>query len=122
MTPKAYVRTGKTASVMGIIVGVVMLVLGMAFFSFLQEDGSDIGQIFMAFWMLILIIIIAYYVYNLNSKNPSSSAMAEIELDSPAGVSSGEEKLHSLERLRKEKLITEKEYQQKRKEIMREKW
>jgi amino acid permease len=122
MSPKAYVRPGKTASVMGIIVGIVMLFLGMAFFSFLQEDGSGIGQVFMAFWMLILIIIIAYYVYNLNSQNPSSAAMAEIELDMPAGVSSGEEKLRSLERLKKEQLITDEEYQQKRKEIMQEKW
>jgi len=110
------------ASIIGIVVGIVMLILGMAFFSFLQNDGSGIGQIFMAFWMLIVALIIAYYVYNLNSQNPSSTAMAEIELDMPASGSSGEEKLRSLERLKKEQLITEEEYQQKRKEIMQEKW
>jgi cytochrome c-type biogenesis protein CcmH/NrfG len=76
----------------------------------------------MAFWMLILIMIIAYYVYNLNSQNSSSAAMAEIELDMQNNGSSGEEKLRSLERLKKEQLITDEEYQQKRKEIMQQKW
>lgn len=122
MSPKAYVRPGKMVSVMGIIAGCVMLLLGMAFFSFLQEEGSSIGQIFMAFWMLIVILIIAYYVYNLNSQKASSVAMAEIELDMADSGSSGEEKLRSLERLKKERLITEEEYQQKRKEIMQQKW
>jgi amino acid permease len=122
MNPKAYVKPGRMASIMGIVVGIVMLILGMAFFSFLQNDGSDIGQIFMAFWMLIVVLIIAYYVYSLNARNPSSAAIAEIELDIPVSGSSGEEKLHSLERLKKEQLITEEEYQQKRKEIMQQKW
>ena len=122
MSPKAFVRPGKIASVMGIVVGIVMLILGMIFFSFLQNDGSDIGQVFMAFWMLILIMIIAYYLYNLNSQNSASAAMAEIELDMQNSGSSGEEKLRSLERLKKEQLITEEEYQQKRKEIMQQKW
>ena len=122
MSQKAYVRPGKMASVMGIISGCVMLILGMVFFSILLVEGSGIGQIFMAFWILIVIIIIAYYVYNLKSQKASSVAMAEIELDMPTSGISAEEKLRSLERLKKERLITEEEYLQKRKEIMQQKW
>lgn len=126
MSPKAYVRPGKMASVIGIIAGSLMLLFGIVFFSLLRDDGSGdgsgIGQIFVAFWMLILILIISYYVYNLKSQKASSVAMAEIELDMPASGSSGEEKLRSLERLKKEQLITEEEYHQKRKEIMQQKW
>ena len=102
--------------------GFVMLLFGMVFFSLLRDDGSSIGQIFMVFWMLILIIIITYYVYNLKSQKASSVAMEEIELDTQDSGSSVEEKLRSLERLKKERLITEEEYLQKRKEIMQQKW
>jgi amino acid permease len=117
-----YVRPGKIASVMGIVVGCLMFLFGIVFFSILVAEEVIIGQIFMAFWMLILITIIAYYVYNLKSQKASSSAMAEIELDMQGSGSSGEEKLRSLERLKKEQLITDEEYQQKRKEIMQQKW
>ena len=48
--------------------------------------------------------------------------MEEIELDTQDSGSSVEEKLRSLERLKKERLITEEEYLQKRKEIMQQKW
>lgn len=122
MSQKIYVRPGKVASVIGIVVGCVMLLFGIVFFSILVAEEAIIGQIFMVFWMLIMITIIAYYVYNLKSQKASSAAMAEIELDMQGSGSSGEEKLRSLERLKKEQLITEEEYQQKRKEVMREKW
>ena len=122
MSPKAYVRPGKMASVIGIITAGVMLIFGIVFFGLLQEEGSGIGQIFMAFWMLMVIIIIAYYVYNLTSGKASSSAMAEIDLEMPESGPTVEEKLHSLERLKKDRLITEEEYLQKRKEIMQQKW
>jgi len=122
MSQKIYVRPGKVASVIGIVVGCFMLLFGIVFFSILVAEEEIIGQIFMIFWMLIMITIIGYYVYNLKSQKASSAAMAEIELDMPAGVSSGEEKLRSLERLKKEQLITDEEYQQKRKEMMQEKW
>jgi len=122
MSQKIYVRPGKVASVIGIVVGCFILLFGIVFFSILVAEEEIIGQIFMIFWMLIMITIIGYYVYNLKSQKASSAAMAEIELDMPAGVSSGEEKLRSLERLKKEQLITDEEYQHKRKEMMQEKW
>ncbi len=122
MSPKAYVRPGKMASVIGIIAAGVMLIFGIVFFSLLLEEGSGIGQIFMAFWMLMVILMIAYYVYNLISGKASSSAMAEIDLEIPESGPTVEEKLRSLERLKKDRLITEEEYLQKRKEIMQRKW
>jgi amino acid permease len=122
MSPKAYVRPGKMASVIGIIAASVMLIFGIVFFGLLLEEGSGIGQIFVAFWMLIVILMIAYYVHNLKSGKASSSAMAEIDLEMPESGPTVEEKLRSLERLKKDRLITEEEYLQKRKEIMQQKW
>lgn len=122
MSPKAYVRPGKTASVIGIIAACVMLAFGIVFFLLLQEDGSSIGQIFVIFWLLFVILIIAYYVYNLKSRKASSAALEVIDLDVPGSGPSVEEKLRSLERLKKDRLITEEEYRQKRAEIMQQKW
>ena len=70
----------------------------------------------------MVILMIAYYVYNLISGKASSSAMAEIDLEIPESGPTVEEKLRSLERLKKDRLITEEEYLQKRKEIMQRKW
>jgi len=122
MSPRAYVRPGKTASVIGIIAAGLMFVFGIFFFLRLGEDASDIGQIFMVFWLLIVSLIIAYYVYNLTSRKASSSALAVIDLDVPANGPGVEERLRSLTRMKKDRLITEEEYRQKREEIMQTKW
>jgi amino acid permease len=118
MSVRAYVRPGKMVSVIAIIAGCGMLLFGSSFL------GGDDSSIFMVFWNLILIIIIGYNVYNLISRKASSVATNEIDLDLPDSKGKGtvEEKLRSLERLKKEQLITEKEYLQKRKEIMQQKW
>lgn len=122
MSPKAYVRPGKTASIIGIIAAALMFVFGIFFFSLLREDGSGIGQIFIVFWLLIVILIIAYYAYNLKSRKASSAALEVIDMDMPDRSPSVEEKLRSLERMKKDRLITEEEYRQKRQEIMQTKW
>jgi len=119
MSPKAYVRPSKIASVIVIILG-----CGMLFFvgSSFSGNGGDSG--FVGLWMLGLIIMIGYYAYNLIAKKASSVATEEIELDVPDSKSKDtvEETLSSLERMKKNKLITEEEYQQKRKEMMQQKW
>jgi amino acid permease len=114
MSPKAYVRPGKMVSVIAIIAGCGMLL----FFGSSFSGGGG----FTALWMLGLIIIIGYNVYNLISQKASSVATEEIDLDLPDSKGTVEEKLRSLERLKKERLITEEEYLQKRKEIMQQKW
>jgi amino acid permease len=122
MSPKAYFRPGKTASVMGILVGCLMLIFGLVFFWLVREDGSVIGQIFIPLWMLVVILIIGYNIYNLKSSGASRAALGEMEIDAPGPAASIEEKLRSLERMKKDRLITEAEYRQKRKEIMEQKW
>ena len=85
MSAKMYVRPGKAASVIGIIAACLMLAFGIVFFWLVREDGSGIGQIFVVFWMLIVILIIAYNVYTLTSRKSPSSAMGEIDLELPDG-------------------------------------
>ena len=45
-----------------------------------------------------------------------------MEIDAPGPAASIEEKLRSLERMKKDRLITEAEYRQKRTDIMEQKW
>src|SRR5512133_2453317 len=102
MSLKAYVRPGKTTAVIGIIAAGLMFVFGIFFFSRLGEDGSDVGRIFMVFWLLIVILIIAYYVYNLKSRRASCAALEVIDVDMPDSRPSVEEKLRSLSRMKKD--------------------
>ncbi|MEE9910517.1 MAG: hypothetical protein K4571_02235 [Deltaproteobacteria bacterium] len=122
MSSKAYVRPGRIASAIGIVAAGAMLVFGVVFFRLLDDDASEIGRIFIVLWMLIVILMIVYNVSNLKSRKASSAVLAEINLDLPDRDGNIEEKLRSLERLKKDHLITDAEYLQKRKEIMRQKW
>jgi len=72
--------------------------------------------------MLVVILIIVYNIYNLKSSGASRAALGEMEIDAPGPAASIEEKLRSLERMKKDRLITEAEYRQKRKDIMEQKW
>jgi amino acid permease len=123
---KAYIRPGKVGSVMGIIAGTAMLIFGLFFLTLLQDESSQTGRIFMLLWIFIVLCIIGYSIYNLVTTKASLAATEEIELESgdAADQASGnfEEKLRSLERLKKDGLLSEEEYTQKRKEIMQQKW
>jgi amino acid permease len=129
MKQKAYIRPGRSASIVGIITASAMLLFGMFFFSLLNSEGGEgngVGLVFMIFWMLIVLCIIAYNIYNLTFRNASSAAMEEIEFDSKEGADAAENdfntKLRKLEELKKDGLITSDEYAAKRAEIMQQKW
>jgi hypothetical protein len=129
MKQKAYVRPGRIASIVGIITAAAMLIFGIFFLTLLDSktgEGSDIGRVFMLFWIFIVICIIAYYIYNLSASKASAAATEEIEFDSAEGtVTAGNDfdaKLRKLEQLKKDGLISSDEYALKRDEIMRQKW
>jgi amino acid permease len=111
---------------MGIIAGTAMLVFGLFFLTLLQDENSNIGRIFMLLWIFIVLCIIGYSIYNLVTTKASLAATEEIELESGDASDNApgnfEEKLLSLERLKKDRLLSEEEYAQKRKEIMQQKW
>jgi len=115
--------------VIGIIIVAAFMVFGIFFLSLLSgEPGSEIGQTFMGFWFFILLIIGGIFVYNLVNydKNPGNSIAEEIELPEDFGKKEGgvlfDDKLRKLENLRKEGLISEEEFANKRLEIMEQKW
>jgi hypothetical protein len=127
-TKKAYIRPGRVTSILGIVTGIAMFIFGLFSLALLMKEDNEssaIGLVFMLCWLFVLICIIAYYIYNLTANRASSSAIGEIEIETPETDSTAanfEEKLRRLERLKKDRLITEAEYAEKRKEIMQQKW
>jgi hypothetical protein len=129
MAKKAYIKPTKPSLVVGMIVVVFMLFFGIFFMSLISsEPDSHIGIGFLSIWMLVLLLIGGSFLYNYINydKNPSHSVAEEIQLDdSSLSESSGisfDEKLRKLDQLKKENLITPVEYENKRKEILDEKW
>lgn len=123
------------------IVVIIALFALLAFFLFfigigsnMQGMGGVIG-VFLIIWVLLVIGGIIYHIANLNTFSKSSKEKIPVtaeevisifpehdEVEEKPGSMAFDVKLRKLEELRNNKLITEKEYQQKRKEVMKEKW
>lgn len=128
MKNKVIVKPTKGSLVAGIIVAAAMFIFGLIFMGLLREDNSQIGMIFMVFWLFAMLIIIGTFVYNLINYNKSTSSISGEEIDLPDSFLSNEnkmdfdERLRKIEKLKSEGLISDKEYNDKRKEIINEKW
>jgi hypothetical protein len=129
MKQKAYIKPTKPGLIVGIIVIIAFLAFGIFFFSLLSgEAEAYIGQTFLIFWIIIVLIIGGVFVNNLINydKNPESSFAEEIQLPDALNTreigTSFDDKLRKLENLRKDGLISEQEFAAKRLEIMEQKW
>ncbi|MNH92190.1 hypothetical protein D3C73_447650 [compost metagenome] len=112
-------RPSKAASFMGMIVGGIFIFIGLTVF-------SNIGW-FGIVWSLLALGITIGHAFNFFSKRGVSSWEIEVDdknLSIPRNSLADdiETRLRLIERLRDEALITDEEYQQKRREILNEKW
>jgi H+/Cl- antiporter ClcA len=129
MKQKAYIKATKPGLIVGIIVIIAFLAFGIFFFSLLSgEAEAYIGQTFLIFWIIIVLVIGGVFVNNLINydKNPESSFAEQIEMPDAFNIreigTSFDDKLRKIESLRKEGLISEQEFAAKRQEIMEQKW
>lgn len=110
-------RPNKVQSVIGIAAGVLFVILGVV--TVIPNFGF-----FGIIWTLFAVGITAGNIYGACSGKGYGSW--EVEEDGQPGGASGsldfEEKLQKLQRLYDQRLITRDEYDQKRAEIMSEKW
>ncbi|MDT8284232.1 MAG: hypothetical protein RQ767_01785 [Thermovirgaceae bacterium] len=133
----AAIRPSPFASAAGAIVFALFLIFGIVFFSVvLSENSSEAGlQVLIAMFGLIWVTVCGLgIVFNIRnyrswSQDPPNSSIATtigvIEYDvnpDKDNLSCFDTKLRKLENLRKDDLITEEEYKEKRREIMNEKW
>lgn len=128
MTPKSIVKPGKLSLKVGLIVTGLFFLFGI-FFMYLISGESDsyIGLGFLTFWEIvvgILFVTFAIQLKNYDRKKNDNSDFWEIEnpFNSENNPISFDEKLRKLEQLKKDHLISETEFYQKREEILKEKW
>lgn len=138
MTDKVHVTPGVLTLLQakaGLVVAVLFLLFGLVFavVVFLDTPSSEGGLIivqmaFLLIWIAGCLSLIVLYARLLaKGKTLAQNALIDVHLaettGSPtAGTGDFEERLRQLERLRKDGLITEAEYQGKRKQILQEKW
>ena len=122
MLQKTTVRPTKPVTVMALIAALGMLLFGIFFLTLLIKEDSGPGIGFMVLWFLILGVIIAYYIYNLTSRK----GVVEIETRSQTPAEEAgpdfDAKLRKLELLKKDGLVTDEEYKEKRAEILKQTW
>lgn len=128
MKNSAFVKPTKGSLIAGIIVSVLMFLFGLFFLSLLTEEASQVGIVFMIFWLIVMLVIGGSFTYNLINYEKNSASMAAEEIVLPDSflpenkTADFDERLRKTEKLKNEGLISEEEYAAKRREIMQEKW
>lgn len=133
----APVRRSRFRSILGLIGGIIGLWFGFAILN-LMGDMPDLGGgekalrivfgiVWFTFWVGAMIYnVLNLYSYSQSKKKetqPAGGTIAEAAPGDGQAVRAGfETKLRGLESLRKDKFVSEEEYQRKREELMREKW
>ena len=138
MSSKAYVRPSKAASIVTVIMAAFFLVFGIVLCGTAEGEARPYVLMFMIIWIVACVAMIVYGLSVIFSKSPPP--LTEVEIPTSflgsevSGVRQGlengksgsgmdfETKLIKLENLKNKRLISEKEYAQKRTEIMEEKW
>jgi len=122
MLQKTSVKPTRPAVLLGLIAAIAFLIFGLVFLSVLIKLGSGLGIAFMIFWISIVLIMIGFSIHLLTSRK------GVLELDTESQIPEGgagpdfEAKLRKLELLKKDGLVTDEEYRDKRAEILKQKW
>ncbi len=121
---KAYIRPTKSALIAGMIVVAAFLLLGIIMFFVLMHEGAYIGMVFMVFWVFIVLLIGGIYLYNYRNydKNFENNVAGQIIMPNEVKEDDFDEKLRKLDKLKREGLINEAEFNKKRAEILDQKW
>ena len=130
MKIKGEVKPSKMSGLVGVIAGTFMLVFGVGFLIVLIpelnfHDGSGpLTILFFICWIGIVSLIIFTSAKFYRNKSAESVMDINVEGDDIIKTQENdiESKFRTLEKLRDEHLITEEEYQLKRKEILESKW
>ncbi len=112
MIKSGRVRPSKGQSIIGMIVGIVFVIIGISNISIFGAFG--------VLWTLIAIAITISHGYNAFSEKGISTYQMDIETDDTG--KDFDKKIRQLKALMDDGLITEEEYNIKRKEIIDEKW
>lgn len=124
---RVHVKPSKPAALMGVIMGVIFVIIGIT------QVIPSIG-LFGVFWTLMALVITGFSVYNLVSDKgagyyevdleqvPADREPREAVREAAAAENDFETRLRKVEKLYSDGIITHDEYEQKRAEILQEKW
>src|SRR5262249_28342893 len=107
------VKPGKPASAAGLVVGVLFVMLGLAV---IPPLFGPFGLL----WTVVAAVIALCHGYNLFSRRGAPAY--EVDVEPGAAPEDFETKLRKLARLKEDGLIHEAEYEQKRAELLRQRW
>ena len=126
MRKRVTYRPSKTGSVMGGVVGVIFVLIGLFVVIPTFSMGGGFGAIFGVFWTIIAAVIAGMNFYQAFGKgyigpeiHIEEEGGSEHAQDTPAPGDT-QARLTELRALYDQRLITQEEYEQKRKEILEE--
>jgi hypothetical protein len=108
------VRPSKGVSAIGVAVGIFMLVIGLT-------TVGTAGGAFMIFWIFAVLAITGFYAYNLISERGAAFTVIDVDTrqaQPPSPPRSTQERLSELDLLRQQGMVTDQEYQEKRRQIL----
>jgi hypothetical protein len=112
------IKPSKPASTLAMIVGILMVGFGLFTISIFGAFG--------VVWTLVAVAITGAHAFNLFSDRGLATTQIDIEgddiLQPPSESLPFDERLRRLEQLRKEGLLSENEFQDKRSELLNQKW
>lgn len=116
MKAKGRVRPSKPVSAIGVFVGIAFICFGVAI---VVPDGGVFG----VFWTLMALVITGYHAVNLFSVKGVADEVVEFEMSAPANSADApaepiERRLARLAQLKKDGLVSEREYDEQRKRIL----
>jgi len=112
-------RPTPAMSIFGAIVGVAMLFFAIAFFTKTGAPPAPVAM-FLVVWVLVLIGIIVYHVVNATRPGGVPTKIFESSDDGAVESKSIAARLEELESLRSQQLVSDAEYEAKRREILGE--
>jgi hypothetical protein len=126
MNGRITVRPPRASAIVMIVMGILFLAFGVVLVNAAEGEARPFALMFGILWVAVCVGIVVYGLCILSRGKAPAMAVIDVESAPEGGNSSEgtdfEAKLRKLERLRKERLISEEEYRRKRTEIMAEKW
>jgi hypothetical protein len=131
---KVYVTPGGLTSLqarVGMGVAALFLVFGLAFAAVVLSESSDsepglrllMGLFFLIFVVVCGSLVVTFARLQSAKGSPRDRSLVDVEIEAPAAAAGDfEARLRKLEALRQDGLVSEAEYQAKRKQIMGEPW
>jgi len=128
MPRKIYVKppaSARTIFVALIVLSALFMVFGIGFFIAIQGELGEARPfvaLFLLLWLVACVAIIVHAVKALKLLRKGEIEIAKITSADRDAENGFAIKLHDLESLKKDGLISDDEYQKKRAQIMKEKW